>query len=439
MGLGAKQIALSSVEIKTDDTFVYHYDAGAFMRHILTNEPLWARYEGSVNDVPPGIVPIPFLGMILPIIWFYDCVLDVDVMDETYACSMDAVKAAYQALYPKIRLAGRVNIGTRVATASRNHSLRAALFTGGIDSMATVLQHRQENPLLISIRGSEARVHQEKAWQQVDSAQSAAAAEMGLRRAVISSNYLEVLQQRELDIHFPGRLQRSWYTEVAYGPIFLGLSAPLTWREGVGTLYIASSLTAVSGPDGSCPALVENTAWAGTRIVYDGGDRTRQAKLERIVTEIQDSFPKLRLNVCALGKDEGNCCLCEKCSRTMAGLALAGVDPARHGFVVMPPDTPGRIRRALINNEWQQAPAWQVSTTMFWREIQEQVPQHQDTALPQWREFFDWLAGTDVSGFFRRPPRPRHQEMKRLLKRSLPFSLFVTLRRWKRRLMGQLV
>lgn len=407
------------------------------MRRFLANEPLWVRYEESVKDIPPGIAAIPFLGIISQIIWFYDGTLDIPVLDKTYAESMDNVKAVYQTMYPEIHLSGKVNIGNKTFALPRDYPRKAAFFTGGIDSMATALRHRQENPLLISIWGSEQKVHQKKAWQQVSESQIAAAKELGLQRTFIASNYRNVLQQWALEPYFPGRLQRPWYVEVAYGPIFLGLSAPLAWREGIGTVYIASSYTAENGlPDGSHPALVEKTAWAGTRAVYDGGDEERQVKMERIIKEVRGSFPGLIFNVCTLGKDEGNCSLCEKCSRTMVGLALMGIDPVKHGFV-MAADTPERIRQALVKNEWPQSFVWQLSSIKFWREMQQRVPRYRDTLLPEWRDFFDWLSGVVVDEYFSKPAHLWRNEMKRLLKRWLPFPLFVAIRRWKIRLKGQ--
>lgn len=71
MDLNKREIRLSSVEIQNDNTIVYHYDAGSFMRRFLTREPLRVQYEGSVRDIPPGIAVIPFLGIMAPIVWFY--------------------------------------------------------------------------------------------------------------------------------------------------------------------------------------------------------------------------------------------------------------------------------------------------------------------------------------------------------------------------------
>ena len=431
MALDGKRIRLTSVEISHDNTFIYHYEAGSFIRRFLADEPIWVRYEGSVKDIPPGIASIPFLGIIHPIIWFHDCTLDVPFLDATYAASLESVKAVYQSLYPRIHLSGKVNIGERVSAPTRDYSRKASFFTGGVDSMATALRHRKEDPLLVSIWGSEQRHHQEKAWQTVSAAQIEAANEMGLQRAVIASNYLDILQHWALDARFPGRMQRSWYVEVAYGPLLPGLSAPLAWRDGIGTIRIASSYTAESEPpDGSNPLLIEKTAWAGTRAVYDGIDEDRQEKLERIVGEIRGSFPGLKLNVCTLGRDEGNCNLCERCSRTIAGLALLGIDPGRHGFTV-DAYTPRRIRAALENKEWLQLFAWQLSSIKFWQELQEKIPRFQDIMLPEWRQFFDWLSEVEVRECLPMPAVSRRKEMERILRRRLPFPLVAAIRKWR--------
>jgi hypothetical protein len=432
MELDAKQICLSSVEIRNDNTFVYHYEAGKYLSRFLSGKPLWVRYEESIKDIPPGIAAIPFAGIMSPLMWFFDGSLDMPVLDKKYAESLDNVKTVYQAMYPQIPLSGRINIGTKTTATQCDYPRKAALFTGGIDSTATVLRHLEENPLLISIWGSEAKVHQEKAWQQVNLAQTEAAKELGLQRTTIVANHLEVLRQWEIDLYFPGILQRSWYVEVAYGPIFLGLTAPITWRESIGTVYIAGSYTAETGPpDGSNPALINNTAWTGTNAVYDGGDEERQTKMERIIAAVRTSFPGLKFNVCTLGKDEGNCSVCEKCSRAIVGLALMGIDPTKHGFVITA-DTPVKIRQAMEKNEWPESYAWRLSRVKYWREMQERMPNYRDSALPQWREFFDWFSRFDVNRFIREPSRPLREAIKRLLKRWLPPPLHIAIRRGKR-------
>jgi len=134
------------------------------------------------------------------------------------------------------------------------------------------------------------------------------------------------------------------------------------------------------------------------------------------------------LNVCTLAKDEGNCSSCEKCYRTTAGLALMGIDPAQHGFVVTE-DTPSKIRKAMENAEWEDSYAWQLSNIKFWREIQEGIPLYSDKVLPQWRDFFNWLSGIDLDKVFSKYPSPYWNKIKRLFKRYLPLVLYNAVRK----------
>jgi hypothetical protein len=427
MNLKARQIKLNSIEIKNDNTLIYHYEAGSFISRFLTQQPLWVKYDGSVKDIPAGIAAIPFLGFISQIIWFYNGILYIPELDAAYAESMNKVKAVYKEIYPKARLSGTINIGRKTSTAPHGNSRDAIFFTGGVDSLSTALHHRHKNPLLISIWGSEQRVNQGKAWNAVSTSQMEAARMLGLKRTVIVSNFRDIMNQWVLEPYFPANLKRSWYVEIAYGSIFLGLSAPLAWREGIGLSRISSSYTAGNIPDGADPELIRNTYWSDTKAFYDGEHEERQEKLENITTAMRDHFPDLKLNVCTLAKDDGNCSLCEKCCRTMAGLALTGTDPRQHGFVVNQ-DTPFRIRDAMEKSQWKDSYAWQLSNIQFWQEIQKRIPSHIDKALPQWQDFFNWLSGIDLDKVFSKYPSPYWNKIKKVFKRYLPLTLYNAIR-----------
>lgn len=419
------KITLTSIEIRDGNTFVYHYETDERFGRFLSGEPLWARYEENIKDIPAEIAVIPFLGLIAPIIWFCNGELNIDILDETYAQSLDRVKLAYQSIYPRADLSGKINIKKRISPLTPERSKKAVFFTGGVDSMATALTHKDERPLLISIWGSEARTHQKKAWEAVDTAQKEAAEIMALSRTTIASNYRDIMNQWVLEPYFPGKLMRSWYVEIAYGSIFLGLAAPLAWREGIDTIYFAAGFTGKGVPDGAAQALVEQNAWSGTRVVFDGMNEERFAKLERITRF--DQFAGLKFNVCTFGRDEGNCSVCEKCSRAMASLALMGVDPSSHGFMVKD-DTPERIRKSLENDEWPDFYAWQLANLKYWQEIQERVPMYLEKALPGWKEFFEWLSVAELSLFFLNHPPTFYQGLKTKLKRWLPFPVYRAVR-----------
>ena len=243
----------------------------------------------------------------------------------------------------------------------------------------------QEDPLLISVRGSDVGIHEDGKWRRVDATHAASAACLGLRRTAVEGTFLAVLRQWALDLYRPARLSRSWYVEVNYGQILLGLCAPVTWREGVDTLYIASTFERDSQVrDGSHPEIDDAVCWSGTRVVHDGAAETRQDKVDRLAALVRGPYPQLQFYVCVETPSGVNCSVCEKCCRTMAGLALNGIDPSRHGFRP-PPGIQARIRRALGRDRWGTV------ASVFWRDIQASLPRHRDSALEEWREFFDWL------------------------------------------------
>lgn len=427
-----KLIQLDSIEYAAYNTLVYHCRIGEDLQRFLAPEPLWVRYETPIDEIPPGIAAIPFVGLMAPLVWFYGGTVVVPELDSQYAQGMDQVLAVFAELYPSLQLTGRLQVARRTDCAGSTDALRRCqFFTGGIDSMATVLTHQADHPLLVSIWGADVRLRQEAIWRRIDREQAELAQSLGLRRTVMVSNYFDLLQLWALDVYFPGKLLRGWYVEVAYGSIFLGLLAPLAWREGIGTVFFASSFgEADHALDGSHPLLVEKIVWPGCRVCYDGIQEDRQAKTTRLSQSFLRQRPGLKLVICAKPVEAGNCSLCEKCSRTMAGLALNGIDPVNHGFTVSP-ETPLRIRHSLEHSEWE------LPFPTFWREIQLQAAQGMDLALPHWQEFFAWLVVADLAQLVHNRPRPLWENERRIIKSHLPVALMIWLRKWKMRLLGR--
>jgi hypothetical protein len=432
MSLRTDFISLKKIEIR-DDGMLYHYEAGGILSRFLSGEPLWVHYEGLMQDVPPGITAIPFVGLTAPMAWFFGGTLDVPELDALYAGGLDAVKSAYQRIYPDLRLSGHVNVGSTANISPRGQGRAAMLFSGGIDSSTTLISRRQEHPLLISLRGAEVRIHHTKTWQCLNRQQEATADMFGLHRTVVASNFLDILQQWALNLYFPGVLSRGWYVEIAFGQIFLGLCAPVTWREGVDRLYIASAHSPESCVRaGSCFLLDEATLWSGTRVVHDGFQETRQRKVERLAAAVREGSSGMVFLVCShLGdeSDRQNCCFCEKCSRSIAALVLEGLDPSQHGFR-LDTDTPARIRRTLELMQWE------LNSAIFWQEMQQRIPQRRDTIPEAWRDFFKWLEGVNLESLVSTRRTSSLEKLRDRIKKALPYALFAILRHWKRRFFG---
>src|SRR5208337_3123909 len=66
---------------------------------------------------------------------------------------------------------------------------------------------------------------------------------------------------------------------------------------------------------------------------------------------IKNEYNSLYIRSCWASDKGNNCSKCEKCSRTIIGLELAGINPNDHGFSIEA-DTFANIKENLMNGKW---------------------------------------------------------------------------------------
>ena len=132
-----------------------------------------------------------------------------------------------------------------------------------------------------------------------------------------------------------------------------------------------------------------------------------------------------------------NCSRCEKCLRTMVGLALAGVDPAKHGFRV-DSTTNGFVRglfeRRLVDRKMVE---------LFWEPFQERLRRSGVDRAFGLEAFLLWFGGQDLEAqsrpgqaslsardLYYRLPYPIAEPARRLLFDPLKRSTSMRFRHW---------
>ena len=125
----------------------------------------------------------------------------------------------------------------------------------------------------------------------------------------------------------------NWYHGFQHGIGILGHVAPVTWHEGIGTVYIASSNT--EGTVYTCasdPSIDNFVRFCGAKVIHDGYEMDRQDKIQIIADYSRKNGLQIPLHVCWEKRSGDNCCHCEKCWRTILGFYAAGEDPKQYGF-----------------------------------------------------------------------------------------------------------
>jgi hypothetical protein len=189
-----------------------------------------------------------------------------------------------------------------------------AFFSGGVDSFYTVLKNIARYPVgdsralthLVMLHGFDVREEDEALFARLSAPLRDAAAALGREFVPLRTNLRELFGDDDFD--------------VTHGVVLAGAGHAMAGLFH--TLYIASSYPySELRPWGSHPNL--DPLWSSERLdfVHDGAERSRPEKLARIAS----SPVALRaLRVCWMQRDAYNCGECEKCIRTMLGLAVHG-------------------------------------------------------------------------------------------------------------------
>jgi hypothetical protein len=350
---------------------------------------MFVRYDVDVDRVPDSVLLIPFLGTIVPIAWVLEATLSVPVVEASFWEALPAVQQSFQRLYPAVPWAGQMHAETVEEGGAEPGGRSALLFSGGVDSVASFVNHESERPLLVSVWGADIGLHQSRDWQRVAAANRVFAHEHGLDIAFITTNFRTFFNHDELRSRFLPSFP-NWYSGIQQGLGLATLCAPLSHTHQVRRLLIPSTHTSDwNRPWGSHPTIENLVRWETTAVRHDGDHLTRQMKLRLLAEYIRNREPRLRLRVC-WGRGE-NCSSCVKCCLTMIGLLLEGLDPAEHGFR-FDAGTLRDIRRQLEGGRMplSETAAW------MWVDLQRNISNRTRIDVPGLDDFLTWLAGTSI-------------------------------------------
>lgn len=375
------------------------FDCIGQIKKFLRGNRFFAEYSTSIEDTPESILVIPFLSTVCPIAWANPAEVYVETVDETFLQSLENVRLALQRFYPRINFSSKIYVNRIVTSHVNVRTKSMMLFSGGVDSLATYIRHQTENPVLVAVHGSDVHVNDYEHWRVVAKNFKEFSKANGATLRTVRSNFCDLVDDLMLKIYYEA-LHGDWWSRVMHGLAFLGLCAPLTYVDEIGKLYIASSYTAdFHKPWGSAPEIDNNVMWTGTRCVHDGFELSRQEKMQMIAEYIKRKRCRLNIRSCntrgeGLKRSEvGNCCSskCEKCSRTIVGLELAGLNPNSHGFDINA-NTFSNIKENLKNQKW----LFGDDRKYVWTDLQRHARHAGTLPNPEAEELINWLINVNV-------------------------------------------
>jgi hypothetical protein len=381
----------------------------------LVRVDFWSEYSFSPEEVPPQILTIPVVAHLLPLSWAEDFELSVSVLDRTYLAATNALRSAWEDVFPVMARGGTLTVDRVRETAAPDGGGPIVLFGGGVDSVASALLHESERPTLCTVWGLDVAPESTEAWTRTRRRIEAFARRHHASTEFVRTNAHSFLNRSNLDRSYAHVVAHWWRAYSGQG--LLGMAAPVAIARSARVVYLPATHTAKFGhPWGTSPQFDEAVRFGHVRCVHDGYHLSRVEKLRLI----HDRDPAAQLAVCVAGaaRSGGNCGRCEKCVRTAAGLHLHGVDPRAHGIDVSEQQF-DVFRRGLEARTQVFTPGIE----FFWGDIQEHAARSLPPMPPGVGDFLLWLGDQDLSVIAAEWRYSWRRRVRRFAGRLVPYRL----------------
>lgn len=330
------RIKIVNINVKNKKTINIDYKIlGEWKKFFNEQEKFFIEYDRSVEEVPDSIKIIPFLCNILPIAWVNHAIIELNCIDKEFYNCIEELRQAYKNMYPNIEMnCDIIDVKKIEDNSNIVKGKKAILFSGGVDSVSTLIEHINETPELITMCGADIKLEDYNGWEKVKKHTKNVATQYNLSYNYIKSNLKTFVNSKELDMEISKVINDNWWHGLQHGIGLLGQVSVIAYLKKITTIYIASSHT--SSETGvkcaSDPTIDNKLKFCSCQIIHDQYNLTRQEKINEIVeySQKKQQYPNLR--VC-WEKDGGeNCCRCEKCYRTIYGIIAGGGNPNQYGF-----------------------------------------------------------------------------------------------------------
>lgn len=410
----------------TENRFTVQFECTGSLKNYFKSNEFFVEYDSTIENVPLGILMIPFLGVVCPIAWVNNADVYVDEVDENYLMALQRIKAVFQCDFPRMKFSGFVTAKKIVKLNVSSNSKSMMLFSGGLDSIVTYIRHRHEKPVLASIHGADVSISNFGAWNKLVNSLKDFSCEHGSDLKLIQSNFRSIIDEFLLDECYKIGFLENWYAGVGHGLALLSLCAPVAYAEKISILYIASSMsTDFPSVWGSNPQIDNNIEWSGTKVQHDCYELTRQKKANFLADYLKTTGKRVLIRSCWKLNRGDNCSVCKKCYLTIIGLELAGIDPNVCGFSLQP-DTFSKIKRIIMTGEFIDPNDYTI-----WIDFQRHARQNAIAFHADAEDLISYLKVMDIDALVKQQNQKRSiiSRMFQGFAKHLPISFYVFLKR----------
>lgn len=355
--------------------------------NFFNQEISYRGLESDLSNFPDGIVVIPTISNLLPLIWFYDVNLVVDELDKTFYDNISEIKKGYSKMFPFIEFKGKVSCKNIVDYSYDVKNNSVVLFSQGLDSSNTVINNLDKNLFLLTLHGADLPLEEIEGFKNLSNSITDFASSVNCENIFARSSFRKNLNYAALDNTLPNEMKKSWWHQFQHGIAIISHAVIVAYAKKSNNILIASSLSDECAKFNnveynrcaSSPIIDNKFKFSSCGVIHDGYEYEKLDKLKNVIDySKQKGF--VRLRVCYTSRNGDNCSKCDKCSRLILSLISENENPLNYGFNVTD-ESLLDIKNNLDNlKEGIETWGWsRISfTNFFWIQIQENFRNNAD-------------------------------------------------------------
>lgn len=137
--------------VVSDNSCKFNYLVSSKLIKYFTGKDFTINYDENICSVPKSILAIPFVCNVLPLVWLSDSTLFLEELDKDFYHSIKKFKKGYTVMFPDAAFKGNIKVEKLVDNKISHSDNSLMFFSGGLDSIYTLIRHYKENPVLFSI------------------------------------------------------------------------------------------------------------------------------------------------------------------------------------------------------------------------------------------------------------------------------------------------
>ena len=274
----------------------------------------------------------------MPVAWILDAEIILPELDKDFYEHIDEIKNGYVEMYPKLKFGGKLTVQKLVDNSKNfsNDGGAATFFSGGVDSFATLINHIDEHPTLITLWGSDIKLNDFTGWKNVKKHALETANQFKCKNFFIKSSFRQFINEGLLSGLVDPIVHDGWWHGFQHGIGIISHAAPYVYCNKISKIYFASSFSENQKGTYTCASdpTIDNYLYVGKcQTVHDGYEFNRQDKVRNICKYRRQTDENIQLRVCWESSGGQNCCHCEKCYRTILAILVEGENPEKYGFI----------------------------------------------------------------------------------------------------------